>query len=502
MLNILFRTATETWPTKAAVVVGSNRLSYAALRSAANSFAGFLCAQGARPGDRVALLLPNGLEAAIAIWGTLEAGCVIVPLHAGLRGDALLQPLRDADAQWLVPAPETITHLASLAAAGLVIPRIMVSDAICHPQGGLPPETAATAEQLAALIYTSGSTGEPKGVTLSHANMVAAIHMVNAYLKLTNEDVIYSALPLSSSYGIYQLLLGLGIGATVVLDRSFAFPANSMNLVAREKATVMAAVPTMLAWMANTPLLGQYDLASLRLLTSAAAALPPDHALKLRHRLPQVRICVMYGQTECKRISWLDPDLLELKLGSVGRGMAGQEHQVLNESGLPVIPGEVGELLVRGPHVMVGYWRRPQETEHKLRPAKEGGRPWMHTGDLFTVDSDGYLFFVGRADEILKIGGHKVSPTEIENVLCRIPGVLEAAVTGIQDSVWGEAAVAHVVRTHDSPLSEEDVKRYCSQQLRGFMVPRVIRFVLDLPKSTSGKVLKRHLKTDAHGSTN
>jgi amino acid adenylation domain-containing protein len=496
MLHSLFRTAAVTWSSKAAVVDVAGGLSYAELHTAAGAFASFLRRRGAKPGDRVALLLPNGIDAAIAIWGTLEAGCVIVPLHASLRGDALVQTLRDADVQWLVPAPEACAHLSALDAAGLAIPRIMVSEAI-HDAEHLPPGATADVQQLGALIYTSGSTGEPKGVMLSHANMIAAIGMVNGYLRLTGHDIIYSPLPLSSSYGLYQLLLGLSIGATVVLDRSFAFPVKSLSLIAREKATVMAAVPTMLGWMANSPALAQHDLASLRLLTSAAAALPPDHALKLRQRLPTARLFVMYGQTECKRISWLDPEQLEQRPGSVGRGMAGQEHRVVDAAGLPAKPGEPGELQVRGPHVMSGYWQRPQESALKLQPAEDGGLPWLKTGDLFTVDAEGYLFFVGRSDEILKIGGHKVSPTEIENVLCQIPGVLEAAVTGMPDSVWGEAAVAHLVKSRDSQLTEEDVKRYCSQHLRGFMVPRVIRFEKELPKTASGKTLKRQLGAQA-----
>jgi long-chain acyl-CoA synthetase len=399
----------------------------------------------------------------------------MVPLHAALKGDALRATLEDADPHWIMASPDVIT------------PRAPTSDA----------ESA----DLAALIYTSGSTGEPKGVMQTHANMAAAIRMVNGYLQINDRDIIHSALPLSSSYGLYQLLLGLAVGATVLLDRSFAFPASCLAIAARERATVMAAVPTMLGWMAQSPLLDRHDLGSLRMITSAAAALPPAQALQLRRRLPQARLFVMYGQTECKRISYLDPDDLQLHADSVGRGIIGQEHRVIDANGDPVAPGEVGELIVRGPHVMRGYWRKPGETADKLRVLGADDKPWMFTGDAFTVDDQGFLRFAGRRDEIMKIGGHKVSPAEIENVLCQIPDVLEAAVVGIPDQQWGQVAAAFVVKTADSTLTADDLKRHCSQLLRGYMVPRVFSFQSSLPKTASGKILKRAIDPERAGGS-
>lgn len=471
MLHDLFRGAAVTDRSKAAVVDPTRSISYGELLEAATAFAAKLQGQGARPGDRVALMLPNGVDAAIAIWGTLEAGCVIVPLHAALKGEALQRTLEDAAPQWLY-----------------------------RPAGDLerrPVEQDTDSAGLAALVYTSGSTGEPKGVMLSHGNMTAAIRMVNAYLKIGPQDRIHSALPLSSSYGLYQLLLGLGVGATVLLDRSFAFPAACLAFAARERATVMAAVPTMLGWMATSPQLDNHDLSSLRIITSAAAALPPAHAMRLRERLPNASVVVMYGQTECKRISWLAPEELPQRPGSVGRGLSGQEHRIVDDEGRPVPPGEIGELTVRGPHVMKGYWRRPAESARKLRPAGDGGPPWMFTGDAFAADAEGYLYFSGRRDEVMKIGGHKVSPAEIEALLCQIPGVQEAAVVGIPDGQWGQVAAAFIVKGPAHPLTEEDVKRFCSQRIPGFKVPRAILFRIELPKTPSGKILKRALSIEA-----
>jgi len=474
MLQEAFRFATVSNRTKVAVVDSSRQVTYAQLQDAALAFADRLRELGARSGDRVALSMPNGVDAAIALWGTLEAGAVMVPLHAALKSEALRPTLEDADPHWIVDA------------AGAVAPRT--------------PSTDEDSNGLAALLYTSGSTGEPRGVMLTHANMTAAIRMVNNYLRVSAQDIIYSALPLSSSYGLYQLLLGLSQGATIVLDRGFSFPASCLAFAARERATVMAAVPTVLGWMAHTPLLDRHDFSSLRTITSAAAALPPAHALRLRERLPHARLFVMYGQTECKRISYLDPDDLEAHADSVGKGMSGQQHLVVDAQDKPVAPGEVGELVVRGPHVMRGYWRKPAHTAQKLRRIGPDVEPWLFTGDAFSLDASGYLRFAGRKDEILKIGGHKVSPAEIENLLCRIPGIREAAVVGVPDQQWGQVAAAFLVAAEDSTLDADEIRRFCSQRLRGYMVPRFIRFQDSLPKTPSGKVLKRALDCSGFAS--
>ena len=513
MLHDLFRAAAASNPEKTAIVGHAGRLSYRQLAGEALRLARELRRLGAQDGDRVAVLMANSAEAAVAIWAVLEAGCILVPLHAAARREALQPILRDAEPHWLIAGGELSAAFPALLEANPGISALLswsgapAGDSVRDPRwvqwslappGEAPVPPASTCggdpAALAALIYTSGSTGEPKGAMLSHANMLAAIRAVNAYLQVVPADVVYSALPLSSSYGLYQLVLGLAVGATVVLDRSFAFPAHSLALIAAEKATVFAGVPTMYAWLATTPTLDQYDLSPLRILTSAAAALPLEHARRVRERLPNARLFVMYGQTECKRISYLEPDDFERKPGSVGRGMPYQEHRVVDESGQPVPPGAIGELVVRGPHVMTGYWRNEAATARKLRPIAGSPEPWMHTDDLFRIDEEGYLFFIGRRDDILKIGGHKVSPREVEEVLCQMPEVMEAAVTGMPDADWGEAAKAHVVLKDGANCDAEAVLRFCRARLRGFMVPKAVVFVGDLPKTESGKVKKRELR--------
>lgn len=497
---------------RTAVTGHSGRLTYGQLEFEVDRLADELRRLGARPGDRVGMLLANSVEAAVTCWAILEAGCVAVPLHAGARIDGLRPVLADAEPRWLVAGGEQAALFPALldgpprleglfawnwppdsppAPDARIRPWKLSGEAT--PPDPRPRATGGDPNDLAALIYTSGTTGEPKGAMLSHHNMAAGLRAVNAYLAVQSTDVVYAVLPLSSSYGLYQLVLGLAVGARVVLDRSFAFPARSIALMAAERATVFAGVPTMFAWMATTPVLEQHDLASLRILTSAAAALPIEHANRVRERLPNAKLYVMYGQTECKRITYLDPDDLGRKPGSVGRGMPFQQHAVVDETGVPVAPGEIGELVVRGPHVMRGYWRKPEATAHKLRPIAGSDEPWLHTDDLFRLDEDGYLFFVGRRDDVLKVGGHKVSPREIEDVLCQMPAVREAAVVGMADDLWGQAARAHIVLRDGVTATEEDVIRFCKARLRPYMVPKSVVFEKDLPRTESGKVRKRSL---------
>lgn len=514
MVHELFRAAACLHGWKTAVVGHTGRLTYRELEHEALRLAHELRALGTLPGDRVIVMLPNGIEAAISIWAVLAAGCVVVPVHAASKVEALTPLLRDAEPRWVVTGRELTAAIPGTLAAAPTLERILVwgdpaagtpvSDRrlMCwHRQGpvgmedkrGLDEPSRRSGDDVAALIYTSGTTGDPRAAMLTHANMRAALHAVNDYLQLGSVDVVYSPLPLSSSYGFYQLVLGLTVGATVVLDRTFAFPAQSLSLVARERATVFAGVPTMFAWLAATPLLGQLDLSSLRILTSAAAALPLEHARRVRARLPHARLYVMYGQTECKRISYLDPEDFERKPGSVGRGLHGQEHRLVNDIGHEVGPGEIGELVVRGPHVMRGYWRNPQATALKLRPLAGGTEPWMYTGDLFTTDEEGYLHFVSRRDELLKIGGHKVSPREVEEVICQMPAVREAAAVGEPHPEWGAAVRAHVVLHDGAACDEAQVIRFCKERLRAYMVPKRVVIERDLPRTASGKVRKRDL---------
>jgi long-chain acyl-CoA synthetase len=361
-----------------------------------------------------------------------------------------------------------------------------------RPAGSVIARRSTIDLDLAALIYTSGSTGVPKGVMLSHANILSAAASITTYLDNTESDIILDVLPLSFDYGLYQVLMAFKIGGTIVLERGFTYPHAVLETLAREHVTGFPIVPTMLAMLLQHDLT-RYDCSTLRYITSTGAALPPRHLLELRRLMPRVRIYSMYGLTECKRVSYLPPEQLETRPDSIGRGMPNEEVFLVDDSGRR-IPSGIGELVVRGSNVMIGYWERPDETDAVLRLEPSGGDRVLYTGDVFRMDEDGFLYFVGRKDDIIKTTGQKVSPKEVENVLCALDGIGEAAVFGTPHDILGEAVTAVVTLRPGAGLNETDVLRHCAMHLEDFMVPRTVTFVSALPKNDNGKIAKSELK--------
>lgn len=437
LLHDGLRASARRLPGKTALVCGGRRYSYAEIDRAADALAGALKSRGVQAGDRVALFLDNGVEAVIGWYAALKAEAVAVPVNSLTKAGKLAHLLDDAGACVLL-TQQTLSaawtealsccggvhscFVAGMTATG-ADPRTLPLPAP-DAAAAAPPSTAGIApDELAALVYTSGTTGAPKGVMLSHRNMASAARSVNAYLGLREDDVICSALPLAFSYGLYQVLIGFAVGATVVLERSFSFPAKVLETMAAERATVFPGVPTMFAQWMGMKSVQQHALGALRIVTSAAAPLPEAQIRWLRTTFPQARLFSMYGQTECKRISYLPPEEIERRPDSVGRGMAGQELWLVDEHGRRLPHGSTGELVVSGPHVMQGYWRKPAETAERLKPGPRPGETVLHTGDIFRTDADGYLYFVARRDDIIKSRGEKVSPREVENALHSIEGV-------------------------------------------------------------------------------
>jgi acyl-CoA synthetase (AMP-forming)/AMP-acid ligase II len=345
---------------------------------------------------------------------------------------------------------------------------------------------------LAALIYTSGSTGNPKAVMLTHLNICSAATSITTYLENGPEDVILNVLPLSFDYGLYQVLMAFLAGGTVILERGFTYPKAVLDRIAEERVTGFPIIPTMSALMLQMDL-SAFDFSSLRYITNTAAALPVSHITRLRKLLPHVRLFSMYGLTECKRVSYLPPEEIDRRPGSVGKAMPNEEVYIVDEAGNAVGPGIVGELVVRGSNVMLGYWKRPEETERALRPGCLPGERVLHTGDLFRMDEDGFLYFVGRKDDIIKCRGEKVSPKEVENAIAQIEGVAEAAVFGVPDPILGQAIKAVVRICTGAKLSGQDVLRCCAGRLESYMVPKYVEIRSELPRTANGKIDKRAL---------
>ena len=363
------------------------------------------------------------------------------------------------------------------------------------PQEDADPGTIPL--DLAALVYTSGSTGNPKGVMLSHQNMVFAQQSLCEYLRLGRDDRILDVVPLAFDYGLYQALMSVHLGATLVLEPSFAFPNQVVQRVNEEAVTVFPGVPTVFATLVSMHRHQRLSMPTVRRITNTAAHLPDDHVPMLLEMCPDALVYKMYGLTECKRVCYLEPELALAKPLSVGKAIPGTETFVLDDRGRPVAPGEIGVLHVRGPHVMMGYWNLPEETAHMLKPGPYPGERMLCTHDYFKTDEDGFLYFLGRSDDVIKSRGEKVSPVEVENVLSGIPGVREAAVVGVPDELMGQAVRAFVVLEDGADLDERSFRRHCLARMESFMVPRDVVFVADLPRTTTGKVRKRDLVEQA-----
>lgn len=507
-------------PDKVAIICGDRRLTYAEIESQCNRLAHGLIAEGVQRGDRVAVYLDNTIESVLAVWAILKAGAVFLMVNPTTKSDKLAYILNNSRATaLLLPRRKVNTlavvwnqtpHLKSVVTVG-VGPEptadasrqksiVALDDLLIrHAADCRPPRKRCIDIDLAALIYTSGSTGNPKGVMLTHLNMVSAATSITTYLENRHGDIVLNVLPLSFDYGLYQVLMAFKFGGTVVLERGFTYPAAVLETVAREKVTGLPLVPTMLAILLQMDL-SRFDLSHLRYVTNTAAALPVEHIRQLRQLLPHVTIYSMYGLTECKRVSYLPPDQIDIRPASVGRGMPNEEVFVVDDQGRRVGPNEVGELVVRGANVMKGYWELPDETAQRLKPGPVPGEMQLHTGDLFRSDDEGYLYFVGRKDDIIKSRGEKVAPREVENVLCNHPAVAEAAVVGVPHAILGQAIKAVVTLRPDAHATDRDLLRHCAGYLEDFMVPQTIEIRDVLPKTSNGKVNKRELAGASHGA--
>jgi long-chain acyl-CoA synthetase len=498
------------FPAKVALVAGDRRLTFSEIDQLSDRLAAALVSRGVQRGDRVLVFMDNCWEAIVSIFAVLKAGAVFSPINSSTKADKLallasncrataimcqrrLLPVV-TDAQRSCPTI-TLTVVAGAGQARLAGSFIDLETMCAAPGERL--ERSGIALDLAMLIYTSGSTGFPKGVMMTHQNIDAAVMSVTTYLDNSSDDIIVSALPISFSYGLYQVLTAIKVGATVVLEKSFAFPQLVLNRMRDERATALPLVPSMAAILLQMRDLRPGQFPALRYMTNAAAALPPAHVARLQQIFPKAALFLMYGQTECARCTYLPPAELAQRPGSVGIAIPGTEAYLVDEEERRLGFGSSGELVIRGPHIMKGYWEDPESTAKALKPGPLPNEMVLHTGDLFRTDADGFFYFVSRKDDIIKTGGEKVSPNEVENVLYLIPGVQEAAVVGIPDPILGLAIKAIVALDGRATVTAADVTRHCARNLEDFMVPKVVEFRDQLPKSDNGKILRRQVQIEA-----
>ena len=482
-------------PDKAALRRQHSTWTYSDLTRGAAAAAARLNEAGLEPGDRVGLLFRNGPEYVAFFYGALVARLSVVPLNVQERASVLALQVAHSGARLVVGDPDHPEWQALRAALPADFPMLAVTcrdtaDSAAAFLDSLgtravrplePPDVAR--DDLAMLLYTSGTTGRPKGVMLSHGNLVANNVTIVDYLKLGPDDVGLTVMPFHFSYGNSVLHTHLAAGATLLLEDNLAYPHVVVHRLQQEKVTGFSGVPSTFAILMSRCRLDEYDLSSLRYLTQAGGAMTRAAIQRMRQLVPSAQFFVMYGQTEATaRLTYLPPEQLDERLGSVGVPLDGIEIEIRNAQGEELPPGQVGELCVRGPNIMLGYWRDDEAT----REAVVDG--WLHTGDLGHRDEAGFLYIDGRAVDMIKVGSFRVSPQEVEEVLAVLPGIAELCVASTQDELLGQAVKAVIVLREGATLDERQVKAHCRAQLAAYKVPKIVEFAHELPRTSTGKI--------------
>jgi len=509
----------DRYAKKDAIVCGHDRWSYRKLNACADCFAAALIDLGVRRQDRVAVLLGNCAETVVCLFGALKAGATFVLLESNTKARRLRHVLEDSGATivvarasqarvlgealedwdpnlkivWIGGRP-TVRLTGGLSGVCWEVPCSASSGSEGHTYD-VPCNTLSRCVDLdlAAIIYTSATTGKAKGVMCPHRNMIAAAKSIIQYIGNSEKDIILDVLPLSFGYGLYQVLVSCMVGATVVLERSFLYPHVILIRLAEEQVTGFPLVPSMAAMLLRMENIAEYDFSTLRYLTSAGAALPVGHLRRLRRLVPSAKIFNMYGLTECVRVCYLSGVELDERPGSVGRPMPNCEVHIVDVEGREVTPGECGELTIRGGNVMQGYWNTPALSSQVFRSEAYAPSRWLYSGDFFRTDEDGYLYFLGRKDDMIKTRGERVSPKEIEDAVCELEGVVEAAAIGVPDDILGQAIKLFVVDGKAS-LQAREILRHCARLLDPLMVPKYVEIVTALPKTDRGKINRRELQ--------
>ncbi len=494
-------------PEKVFLFYSNLEVTYRQLEERTNALARGLAGFKIKRGDPVALLLPNIPEFLYAFFALAKLGAVAVPINTNLKAAEIGYILRDSGARGLVA---TRFLFESLLGVRESLPDLSEVFLVAEGIGGLrwknpvrsftallshrgnPFEEEARPQDTAALIYTSGTTGKPKGVILTHQNYLVDTEMFVRAIKMTEADRFACILPLFHVNGqVVTTLSPLFAGAAVILLEKFS-PKDFLPAVAQYRATSFSAVPTVYAILLSRFNPGEHDLSSLRYCICGGAPMPVEVFEKFEKSF-NATILEGYGLSEGTCVSSVNPVEGRRKVGSIGLPLEGQEMRVVDDSGQEVAAGEVGEIVIRGPNVMRGYHNNPEATAEALRNG------WLHSGDLGMKDQDGYFYVVGRKKEMIIRGGENIYPKEIEEILYCHPAILEAAVIGKPDPIWGEEVVAFIVLKEGAALSEAQVIDYCRESLADFKAPRRVFFEKSLPKTATGKIQKVRLREERFG---
>lgn len=484
--------------------------TYGEVYKGARSLAAWLRNHGLQSGERVGILLPNSAEYVTCYFGVLMAGGIVVALNPDTTPRELMHTLVHSEPAAIISIPQchaaldavsnrldTVQMMVSLGDAQDSACKIGVCRAhLAEVLDEAPIEPDASAVDPASpaqIIYTSGTTGRPKGVTLSHRNLLANCRSIVQYLDLQSTDSVFVVLPFYYSYGNSLLTTHTAIGGRLILASDFVFWSRALDLMCAQQATGIAGVPSTFSILFHKSDFRSRSFPHLRYMTCAGGGLAPAMVERLRQCLPDVRIFLMYGQTEAAaRLSTLMPEDLDRKPGSIGKAIPGVDLSVLDQAGHPVPVGQVGEVVAQGENIMLGYWNDASATRDVLRP--EG----LRTGDMARVDEDGYMYITGRRNDIIKSGAYRIHPQEIEHAILSLEGVADVAVVGRADPIMIEVPVAFVIPAQErNGLTEQRVLEHCRRTLPRYKQVREVRLISKLPRTSSGKIkrheLRRHL---------
>jgi acyl-CoA ligase (AMP-forming) (exosortase A-associated) len=508
-LHDLLLQSADRRPDQVCLIQAGRAVSFAELADQAMRLAGLLIESGVRPGERVAVHLDKSVEEVTAMLAASIAGAVSVNINSQLKSRQVRHILDDSGAQTLISSYSRLRTVGGVVAETDGLRTVVASgrpvaltDAASPTQAWVDASRAGQCvpappvrridRDLAAIIYTSGSTGLPKGVVLSHRNLVAGAESVSAYLENTSADRILSVLPFSFDYGLNQLTTSLLVGATLVLKTHLS-AADTLKSLEREAITGLAAIPTLWSQLLQADWTG-VTLPSLRYITNSGGRFAEQLVREYRRRLPHTRIYLMYGLTEAFRSTFLDPAQVDARPTSIGRAIPNAEILVIDDQGRPCEADQVGELVHRGAHVAQGYWNDPVLTAERFRrhPLQPAGLPTdelaVYSGDLVRRDAEGYLYYVGRKDHMIKTSGFRVSPTEIEEYFYNTGMVQDVVAFGVPDPVLGERVKVTLSFRPDVSLGAAELLDMVSRQMPAYMVPGEVEVLSALPRTSSGKL--------------
>jgi long-chain acyl-CoA synthetase len=465
-------------------LVGKDNLSFKELYISSSRLASWLRKEYGT-NKNILLLSVNNRFFLTAYFAVIKSGNVCIPLDPNIEKENL-EYISGLTNPVLIFMTRDIEKKISAGTVKCIFPDTISQYEFSGPLSG--KEENFDREACAEIIFTSGSTGIPKGVMISHKNLITNTDSIVTYLKLNQDDRMLVVLPFYYCYGLSLLHTHLRVGGSIVLNNSFIFLGSIINNLLEYKCTGFAGVPSHFQiLLRKSDNFKTTKFPDLRYVTQAGGKLAPIFIDEFRNSHPEITFVVMYGQTEATaRLSYLPPDLYEAKKGSMGKGIPGVELRVIDEKGEKIKPGEVGEVIAKGDNVMIGYFKDEEGTKNTIRDG------WLYTGDLGTVDKDGYIFLTARKKEIIKVGGKRISPKEIEAVILELPEVVDCTIEGVEDELLGEALKATVVIRTDNgkEMMVDKIKQHCSRHLALYKVPQVFELKEQLVISATGKKIK------------